>query len=276
MRYPLFLSDFDGTLVRADGTVSEENKRAIARYRRAGGVFAVCTGRGLASILPRLKELSLTEGLVVAYQGATIADIATGRLLRDDGFSREDAVRTARLLERLTRHVHVYTVDALYSNVRDEALALYEKICGVRAEVVTDMPLSRFIEERGLRVVKQLAMVEKEERAPLAARLSESLGAAFYVTCSADFLVEVMPAGQDKGSAVEFLCRHYHIPRAKCAAIGDQCNDLPMLRAAGGAFAVANAEREVLRGARVVASCEENGVAEALAVAMQPEEGEKP
>ena len=52
MRYPLFLSDFDGTLVRADGTVSEENKRAIAAYRAAGGVFAVCTGRGIASILP--------------------------------------------------------------------------------------------------------------------------------------------------------------------------------------------------------------------------------
>ena len=88
MRYPLFLSDFDGTLVRPDGTVSEENIRAIARYRAAGGVFAVCTGRGLTSIVPRLKELGITDGLVVAYQGATVADVATGKLLKDDGFFR--------------------------------------------------------------------------------------------------------------------------------------------------------------------------------------------
>ena len=41
MNYRLFLSDFDGTLVRSDGTVSEKNKRAIARYVAAGGTFAV-------------------------------------------------------------------------------------------------------------------------------------------------------------------------------------------------------------------------------------------
>ena len=92
MKYKIFLSDFDGTLVRADGTISEANKRAIAAYRAAGGVFAVCTGRALSSILPRLAELGLKEGLVVAYQGATVADIATGALLKNEGFSREGAV----------------------------------------------------------------------------------------------------------------------------------------------------------------------------------------
>ena len=133
MRYPLFLSDFDGTLVRPDGTVSEENIRAIARYRAAGGVFAVCTGRGLTSIVPRLKELGITDGLVVAYQGATVADVATGKLLKDDGFSGEDALKAVRLLEQDGRHVHVYTVDRLYCNVDDEPLKMYERICRVKA-----------------------------------------------------------------------------------------------------------------------------------------------
>ena len=69
MRYKLFLSDFDGTLVRGDGTISKENIEAIGEYRRRGGIFAVVTGRMVRSILPRLKELGLKEGLVVAYQG---------------------------------------------------------------------------------------------------------------------------------------------------------------------------------------------------------------
>ena len=42
MKYPLFLSDFDGTLVRSDGTISEGNKRAIAAYRKAGGTPHRC------------------------------------------------------------------------------------------------------------------------------------------------------------------------------------------------------------------------------------------
>ena len=147
MKYPLFLSDFDGTLVRSDGTISEGNKRAIAAYRKAGGTFAVCTGRMLTSILPRLKELGIEDGLVIAYQGATIADVATGALVKDDGFSAEDALRVVRLLEENGRHVHVYTVNDLYANRRDEALEIYEHICGVRATIVSDMSLADFVEK---------------------------------------------------------------------------------------------------------------------------------
>ena len=204
MKYPLFLSDFDGTLVRSDGTISEGNKRAIAAYRKAGGMFAVCTGRMLTSILPRLKELGIEDGLVIAYQGATIADVATGALVKDDGFSREDALRVVRLLEENGRHVHVYTVDDLYANRRDEALEAYEHICGVRATIVSDMSLADFVEKNNLRIVKALAMVRSEERAALIEELRPKLGEDFFVTCSAEVLVEVMPKGQTKAAAVDF------------------------------------------------------------------------
>ncbi len=263
MKYQLFLSDFDGTLVRSDGTVSQRNIQAIGRYRAAGGVFAVCTGRMLTSILPRLKELGLTEGLVVAYQGATIADIATGELLKDDGFTEKDALRAVRALEAEGCHIHIYTVNALYSNRDDELLRVYEDICRVRRTAVIGQ-LSSFIEERHPRVVKVLAMLEPEKKAALAARLSAALGEGFFVTCSSDWLVEIMPAGQDKASAVQFLAEYYGVERERVAAIGDQLNDLPMLRAAGGKFAVENAEEELKREAVVVPSFEEDGVAYAL------------
>ena len=201
MKYPLFLSDFDGTLVRSDGTISEGNKRAIAAYRKAGGTFAVCTGRMLTSILPRLKELGIEDGLVIAYQGATIADVATGALVKDDGFSREDALRVVRLLEENGRHVHIYTVNDLYANRRDEALKIYEHICGVRATIVSDMSLADFVEKNNLRVVKALAMVPPEARNALMTELQDRLGEAFVVTCSAAILVEVMPKEQTKAPA---------------------------------------------------------------------------
>lgn len=269
MKYPLFLSDFDGTLVRSDGTISEGNKRAIAAYRKAGGTFAVCTGRMLTSILPRLKELGIEDGLVIAYQGATIADVATGKLVKDDGFSREDALRVVRLLEENGRHVHVYTVDDLYANRRDEALEIYEHICGVRATIVSDMSLADFVEKNNLRVVKALAMVPPEARNALMTELQDRLGEAFVVTCSAAILVEVMPKEQTKAAAVDFLSQKYSIPAEKIAAIGDQLNDLPMILRAGGKFAVSNAAQPLKDAAQVVADFESDGVAEALAIAMQ-------
>ena len=272
MKYRIFLSDFDGTLVRADGTISETNKRAIAEYRAAGGIFAVCTGRMLTSILPRLKELGIRDGLVVAYQGATIADVKTGELLKDDGFDREDALRILDLLEDAGHHTHVYTVHDLYCNRDDDALRAYEHICGVKAGIVRGERLSAFVKRNGLRVVKILAMVETADRRPLMEMLQKALGEGFYVTTSSDFLVEIMPAGQSKAAAVDYLSEYYRVPRAEIAAIGDQLNDLPMVMRAGGSFAVANAEPELKKIARVVPSVEEDGVAEALKIAMGDED----
>ena len=269
MKYRIFISDFDGTLVRADGTVSEENKRAIAAYRAAGGVFAVCTGRMLTSILPRLKELGLEEGLVAAFQGATVADVKTGKLLKDEGFAPDDAVRILAYLEKAGHHVHAYTVRELYCNRDDAALSAYEKVCGVKAELVLGEPLSVFAAREKKRIVKILAVVDGAARRSLMEELSAAFGERFYVTCSAECLVEVMPAGQDKASAVDFLSAYYGVPLSEVAAIGDQLNDLPMVARAGGKFAVANAEEELKAAARVVKSVEEDGVAEALAEAMR-------
>lgn len=267
MKYSVFLSDFDGTLVRKDGTVSQKNLSAIRAYREKGGTFAVVTGRMTASILPRLKELGL-DGVVCAYQGAAIADIGTGKLLRDEAFGREEALRVIRYLEGERLHIHVYTADEFYSNSDDELLRQYERICGVKGKV--ERGLSDMVASKAVRVVKVLAMVPPSEREAVFERARCALP-GIYVTCSSSRLVEFMPEGQNKAQAVEFLSGYFRVPREKIAAIGDQLNDLPMLGAAGGRFAVANAEPRLKENAVVVSSCEEDGVAEAIAYAMGDE-----
>ena len=263
MKYKLFISDFDGTLVHSDGTISARTKEAIARYTAAGGIFAVCTGRMLRSILPRLKELGIEEGLVVAYQGAMIADIKSGKLLKDEGFAFEDALKVIRLLEADGQHIHVYADDILYSNRDDELLRIYEKICGVKGEVAQEL-LSDMVAAKRMNVTKILAMTAPDVRDGLREKLSRALGEGFFVTTSSEWLVEVMPAGQSKASAVDFLSEYYKVPHGDIAAIGDQLNDLPMLQRAGGKFAVKNGETELKVGAIEVPSNDDDGVAFAI------------
>lgn len=258
MKYPLFLCDFDGTLVRRDGSISENNKEAIRRYEEAGGRFVVVTGRMLTSILPRVREFQ-KRGLVVAYQGATIADIATGKLLRDECFPKEDALAAVRFLEREGAHIHVYTSDAFYSNRDDALLRRYELTCGVKGVVTEE--LSSLAEE--LRVVKVLAMTDPSERDVLLSRAEEALPKLF-VTTSSDVLVEIMPKGQSKAAAVYALSSLLQIPTERIAAIGDERNDCPMIEAAGGRFSVRNAAPSLKNKSIVVPSCEEDGVAYAL------------
>lgn len=268
MKYRLFCSDFDGTLVRADGTISDETKKEIARYTAAGGVFTVVTGRMTSSILPRVREFA-SEGIVISYQGAVISDIKTGKILKNACFEEEDALGAVRLLEEGNQHIHVYTGEGLFVNRRDEMLDEYERICAVTGTVVED--LSAWLLKTHPPVIKILVMIEPEKRLALKDELVEKLGAKYFVTCSNEWLVELMPAGQDKGSAIRFLSEYFHVPKAEIAAIGDQLNDLPMLMEAGGKFAVSNAQEELKKLAFIVKSCEEDGVAEALKIAREGE-----
>ena len=51
----------------------------------------------------------------------------------------------------------------------------------------------------------------------------------------------VRAAGVSKGTAVKWLARHYGVSLAEVVAIGDWVNDIPMMRAAGRSFAMAQA-----------------------------------
>ena len=217
----------------------------------------------LSSIRPRLKELGLQEGIVVAFQGAQIADIETGKLLKDEAFSEEEALEVVRFLEERDLHIHIYAGEDLYANRRDALLEAYERICRVKG-VVPNMPLSDMVASKHMKVTKALVMCLPEERHAIKAALEEKFKEKYFVTLSSEWLVEIMPKGQTKAAAIGFLSEYYHIPREEIAAIGDQENDLPMLAEAGGKFAVANGVDALLRIAQKVPSNEEDGVAYAI------------
>lgn len=244
IKYPLIISDFDGTLLRSDQTVAKETKGAIDSYRADGGIFCVCTGRTPSSILPRARALGLS-GLVSTFQGSVIMDIETGKVLRDGYMLQEVAVSVCKLMEELGLHIHIYEIDEYYSNEAGESLAMYERISGVKG-VVSDMPLSKLIAEKSMKVRKILAIVPTEERQRIFDEIFSVYGKECYVTYSTDFLIEVSSKEYSKGTAVQFIAEHYNIPVEKTLAIGDSLNDLPMLKSAGVGIAVKNADRKLI------------------------------
>jgi hydroxymethylpyrimidine pyrophosphatase-like HAD family hydrolase len=82
---------------------------------------------------------------------------------------------------------------------------------------------------------------------------------------SADSLLEIAAAGVSKASALTRVCAEHGIASADVVAFGDMPNDLPMLRWAGHAVAVANAHADLLAAAdEVTASNDDAGVARVL------------
>jgi len=258
-KYKMVVSDFDGTLTGGrDSAVGEKTLKAINDFTSSGGIFAVCTGRMITSILPVVRGMGL-KGIVAAYQGSVIADIATGKLLRAEGFSFSDALKVCRVMEEAGLDIHLYTLNELFTNYYNERLAYYEKVCGVKAAHMAGK-LSDMI-AFGTSVIKLAATFPPEKQEEVLSLLNEKLGDEFYVTSSAKILAEVMPKSHNKGEAVKFLCGYYGVEKEDVIAIGDNYNDLPLLKAAGRGIAVENAE-EALKAAadEVTFSSTDDGV----------------
>lgn len=265
INYPLIVSDFDGTLVNANGTISEKNKKAIAEYVAAGGIFALSSGRLPAGILTRAKELGL-KGKVCCCQGAIIVDIESKEVILEGRLSLESTVAACKKMESLDLHIHAYDLWDFYVNKDDEALRIYKLMVKTTPTLVLDKPLSQYLEENNLPMYKLVAMVEPENNAHVLSELAKENFEGCEVTKSADYLVEVVNANYSKGTAVEFLAKYYGISIDKVIAVGDQLNDMSMIEKAGLGIAVKNAEEALKEKANYVCAYtnEEGAIAEII------------
>jgi hydroxymethylpyrimidine pyrophosphatase-like HAD family hydrolase len=75
------------------------------------------------------------------------------------------------------------------------------------------------------------------------------------------FLVEVTPAGVSKWSGVLHLAELWNVAESEICAVGDDVNDLAMIRAAGLGVAMGNAVPEVKAAAdRIAPTHDEEGL----------------
>lgn len=246
INYRLIVSDFDGTLLTSEHVVPNKVRRAVNEYVSCGGIFAVCTGRMLCSILPRVREMGL-KGLVVAYQGTVIAEIESGKIIKNGGMTCEQTAEICRYIESLGYRINIYSDDTLYSSIDkdNKHLKLYESITGVTANNIGGMSVSDFVLKNKLKCQKVTVLVSSHERDILYNNLLKTFGGKFDVTCSADVLVEVSPLGDNKGAALKYIAGYYKVPVQSTVAIGDNLNDLPMIEAAGCGVAVGNADERL-------------------------------
>ena len=255
----LIVSDFDGTLANSQNGVPAEVVRAINSYVDDGGIFALCTGRILPSILPRARELGL-KGLAVACQGSVIADIESGKVIKSVGFSPAQTAEICAVLEEMNTNVQAYHLNGFYSDLPadNEYLQLYQSIIGVEAEHA-DKKLSALAAEGEIKFNKVATMCGAREQAELYAKLCARLSGKYDVTCSAKVLIEISPYGETKGEALKFLSAHYKVPLGRCCAVGDNLNDLSMIEIAGYGVAVGNAADDLKRKAKYVTVTNDEG-----------------
>ncbi len=251
--------DVDGTLLEHGQSVSARDREAIQRAVASGIVVTLATGRMFPLVEPLVRQLGLTAP-TICYGGALIVDPIAVRPLHQRGVPLGLAIEVIREARCRGLTARVYLGTAVYVDTIEIDAFNYDSLTRSAAVAVGD--LERFL----LVDPTHLAIDAPPGRTRgLVHELREQFAGRLNVTTGHPLLTEFSHPSVHKGSALSWLCDHVGIPLAESIAIGDDWNDLEMLRVAGLGIAVRNAQPDVLAIADVVVpSVGESGVAHAL------------
>ncbi len=228
MSFKVAASDFDGTLFR-EQKISASDLAAIRAWRAAGNAFGIVTGRAFAMLTPHFEEFALDVDFAVCCNGAIIFDDA-GRILFESELPKKILPEIlAEPSAAQSFHFLFETADKLfYSRVREPSWVLREgklwDLTPVDAAQIDALPK-----------INQLALgFETVETAQTATdALNRKFGDAILAQQNT-YSVDIVPAGINKAQGVENLLALRNWRGAEVHVIGDEANDLPMIRRFGG------------------------------------------
>lgn len=266
--YKMMVSDLDETLLNDDGTINPKNVIAIKAAVAAGFKFVPNTGRSFKSVQPLLKQLALYDcpaQYVISYNGAAIVENRNNQVISTRGldFSLAQQILAAGLLDA-TIDAHIYTVDELYIYNISPSDQAYMAERGVEYTLLSQPDITFLQDANIMKVIFETS--DDDLRLAIKTAVCAQLGDQVEVTFSSQRYVEFNKKGTNKGQATRDLAQQLGYPLAKVIAIGDNSNDIAMLKVVGLGVAVANAIPAVKRVANHITQITNNegAVAEVL------------
>ncbi len=268
-RYRLLAIDIDGTLVNSRDELTETTRAALRRAVDAGIHVVLATGRRYSRALPLVEPLGLDVPVVTA-SGALVKHPGDHRTLYRAEFAPGVLTGVLGIIDRAGYE------PVLYADTYGQGYEFYVRHMEVhKAELAEFFSLNppchhlwpQMVAEPPPGIFSCFAMGTRDEMMALAVELERHYGEQLYVHVLRSprytgYMCEIAPAGATKWSGIERLAREWGIADDEICAVGDDVNDIPMIRAAGLGVAMGNAREEVKAAADRIAPChDEDGLA---------------
>jgi hydroxymethylpyrimidine pyrophosphatase-like HAD family hydrolase len=279
-RYRILALDVDGTLLDPGGTLRPRTAAAVARAARAGIRPVLCTGRRYRRARPVTEQLGL-DAPIVCNSGAIVKDPAShGTLWRADF----DAALAADV--RALFHLHDQPAVVFTDRTPDDSdfrvpafptgRAPFDDYVAqnrVHAEIDPEwspagVPVGRgeagpngepWFHVCAIGTYEEMLDFERSARERIDGRIQT------FVLRSSRYLgtmCEILRVDASKWTALLHLAELWGVGPDEICAVGDDANDIPMIRHAGLGVAMGHAHADVLTAADIVTGRhDEDGVA---------------
>ncbi len=267
--------DLDGTLFSGAGEVTPYTREQIRLAVRKKTTIVISTGRPFTGLpFDVAKELGIAYAITA--NGAAIYRIADKTCLYEDAIAPETAAEICNSLKKFHLHLdafidgNAYTQSSTFHIIRHSRI-LPESVKNYILTTRNQVPdLAAYMQENKLALQKATLTFEQESDGKLIDREETKKFLLkrpdLHVVCGGYHNLEFTKAGVTKGTGLSFLCNYLHIPLQDSMVCGDSENDLDILKAAGYAVAMENAEDEIKSVCNFVTkSCNNDGVGYAIA-----------
>lgn len=230
----LIATDIDGTIMKHDFTFNPEIKDCVKKLTQKGVKVVLVTGRMHSATEFIAEELNL-DTPIVSYQGGLIKD-KNGNVLYEKYLDEGKAKEIIKWAKENDVHLNLYLDDKLYVEKDDAIIRRYASERAIEFNVCP-------FEQLELKKINKLLIVDFEHPEKVTEWLNELAPKypEIYFVKSMPFFCEVSNLEAKKSNAVDFLRNYYGLKKEEIMTIGDQNNDIELLKAGGVKIAMGNA-----------------------------------
>ncbi len=245
MKYKLLVIDVDGTLVGRDGSISAEDRGALAKARRLGIRVSLSTGRVTQACLGIIDQLSL-DGCHMFFDGALINSPSQSKEVYVQPLSQEVVKQAVEFAHSNDILLELYSATHYFVERETWASGIRRQFFGITPTVVN---LTTLLNRE--RIIKGGLTVSSPEEVAKARGFCLQFDGRLHFTWTKTpaypdiSFINVLAPEVSKGKALEALASHLGISLDEVIAIGDGPNDISLLASAGLAIAMGNATDEV-------------------------------
>lgn len=257
MNNKILFVDLDATLLKDDKTVSERNRKAIQKMLDAGHYIVLATGRTVESgrIVARELGLTLPGCYMIAFNGAVLYDCSADRVLRKRSIPIDVVEEIFERARKAGLYVQTYNNMDIITTKHTKELDYYREKTGLSYKLSSN--ILDMLEEEPQKVLlidlKNTGRLEQFRQRNL--KWEQGKCTSFF---SCREYLEYCPLGTSKGAGVEYLTQILNMPLDCTVAVGDEQNDISMIRAAHIGIAMKNAIPEAKEAADYVTENDNN------------------
>lgn len=270
----LLASDLDGTIVY-NNNIAAIDLEAVQKLKQTEVKFVVCTGKTYAMTKDICHRLEPAYGIF--GNGTQIMNIQTGKEIIRNTITNAQVMDCLKIAKKHHLHIHIYTDHKIIAQENLNYMAYRNYILykdQVEFEIVDS--IENYIKEQNPNILKLILSGEKELLKVKNEIESKEKVTAIRIKKRGQYIdkvvgkeyeyLDIVPKHITKFQALMQLSIYLGIPMEQIMAIGDNINDIEMIKHAGIGVAIGGSYKRVQNVASYVTqnTAKTGGFAEAI------------